>query len=129
MIIYKIEQLEDTKDLSHVDITLDELKALEEIESTQLILEENGSYIIGLFTDEYIDVVVSIFRKYDIKYSITDMTSEFKNSAPLTKIFKSKESQIKSFVFKNVTVDDVLDKINRSGMESLNEIDYMVLNK
>jgi hypothetical protein len=120
MIIYKIEQLEDTKDLSHVDITLDELKVLEGIESTQLILEENGSYVIGLITDECIDIMTSIFKKYDIKFSITDVTDQFVK----TNIFK-----IKSFVLSNVTVNDILDKINKSGIESLNEIDYIVLNK
>ena len=65
MIIYKIEQLEDTKDLSHVDITSDEEKVFEEIDQTQLILEQNGSYVIGLFTDEYIDFMIFVFRKYN----------------------------------------------------------------
>ena len=120
MIIYKIEQLEDTKDLSHIDITSDEEKVFEEIDQTQLILEQNGSHVIGLFTDEYIDFMISIFKKYNIKFSITDVTAQFVK----TNIFK-----IKSYVLSNVTVNDILDKINKSGMESLNEIDYMVLNK
>jgi len=120
MNIYKIEQFEDTEDLSHVDATPTELEVIESLESTQLILEDKGSYVIGLFTDEYIDILTSIFRKYNIKFSITDVTAQFVK----TNIFK-----IKSYVFDTVSVDDVLDKINKSGMESLNEIDYIVLNK
>jgi len=120
MNIYKIEQFEGTKDLSHVDLTSTELEVLESLELTQLILEDNGSYVIGIFTDEYIDIFTSIFRKYNVKFSITDVTAQFTK----TNIFK-----IKSYVFDTVLVDDVLDKINKSGMESLNEIDYMVLNK
>ena len=123
MIIYKIEQLEGTKDLSHVDITLDEEKKFESFESNQsnqLILEENESYLVGLFTDEFVDFLTFIFRKYNIKFSITDVTAQFVK----TNIFK-----IKSYVLSNVKVNDILDKINKSGMESLNEIDYMVLNK
>ena len=120
MIIYKIEQLEGTKDLSHIDLTLDELGVIEELESSQLVLDEKGSYVIGLFTDEYVDMITSIFRKYDVKFSIIDVTAQFVK----TNIFR-----IKPFVLSNITVNDVLDKISKSGMESLNEIDYIVINK
>ena len=120
MNIYKIEQFEGTEDLGHIDLSPTELEVIDSLESSQLILEDTGSYIIGLFTDEYISMLTSIFRKYNIKFSITDVTAQFVK----TNIFK-----IKSYVFSNVTIDDVLDKINKSGMESLNEIDYMILNK
>lgn len=129
MIIYKIEQLENTKDLSHVVIAEEELKKLEELELTQLIIEDKGSYVIGLFTDEHINMLVYIFEKYQVKFSISDITSKFISSTPFVDMFRGKEKQIKSFIFNSISVNDVLDKINQSGIESLNEIDYLVLNK
>ncbi len=120
MKILKIEQFEGAEDLSHIDLTLTELEIIESLESFQLILEDNGLCAIGLFTEEYINILTSIFRKYNVKFSITDVTAQFAK----TNIFK-----IKSYVLDNMSTDDVLDKISKSGIESLNEIDYMVLNK
>lgn len=129
MNIYKIEQFENTKDLAHIDATSEEIEMLEKVELNQLIIEDNGTYIIGLFDNEYINLINFLFNKYQIKFSITDITSQFINTTPFANMFKSKEDQIKSFIFNNMSVNDVLDKINTSGMESLNEIDYIILNK
>ena len=129
MKILKIEQLENTKDLTHVNITYEELNVIEELESSQVILQEDkGSYVIGLFTDEYIGIMTSIFKKYGIKYKITDVTSQYVKTSIIS-MFKSQEERIKSFVIDNISIDDVLDKISNSGMDSLNEMDYIVLNK
>ena len=129
MKILKIEQLETTKDLTHVDITHEELDIIEELESSQVILQEDeGSFIVGLFTDEYINTMTSIFKKYEIKFRIIDVTSQYVKTSIIS-MFKSQEDRIKSFVIDNVSIDDVLDKINESGMSSLNEMDYIVLNK
>jgi len=129
MIIYKIEQLEGTEDLSSVDISIEDLNTLEQIELNQVILEDTGVYIIGLFTDEYLTFIKCLFEKHNINYSVTDVTSQFTKNTPILNMFKGKEDQIKSFILSNVSVDDVLDKINESGIESLNEMDYIVLNK
>ena len=120
MKILKIEQFEGTEDLSHIDLTLTELEIIESLESSQLVLEDSGLCAIGLFTEEYIDILTSIFRKHNIKFSITDVTTQFAK----TNIFK-----IRPYVLNNISVDNVLDKNNKSGMESLNEIDHIVLNK
>ena len=129
MTIYKIEQFEGTEDLGSVNISFEDLNALEQLELNQVILEDTGSYVIGLFTDEYLTFIKFLFEKHDINYSVTDVTSQFIKNTPILNMFKGKEDQIKSFVLSNVSVDDILDKINKSGMESLNEMDYMVLNK
>jgi hypothetical protein len=129
MKILKIEQLETTKDLTHVDITHEELDTIEQLESSQVILQEDeGSFIVGLFTDEYISTMTSIFKKYEIKFRIIDVTSQYVKTSIIS-MFKSQEDRIKSFIINNVSIDDVLDKINESGMSSLNEMDYIVLNK
>jgi len=129
MKILKIEQLETTKDLTHVDITHEELDTIEQLESSQVILQEDeGSFIVGLFTDEYISTMTSIFKKYEIKFRIIDVTSQYIKTSIIS-MFKSQEDRIKSFIINNVSIDDVLDKINESGMSSLNEMDYIVLNK
>jgi len=129
MTIYKIEQFEGTEDLGSVNISFEDLNTLEQLELNQVILEDTGSYVIGLFTDEYLTFIKCLFDKHDINYSVTDVTSQFTKNTPILNMFKGKEDQIKSFVLSNVSVDDILDKINKSGMESLNEMDYMVLNK
>lgn len=129
MTIYKIEQFEGTEDLGSVNISFEDLNTLEQLELNQVILEDTGSYVIGLFTDEYLTFIKYLFDKYDIKHSVTDVTSQFTKNTPIFNMFKGKEDQIKSFVLNNVSIDDILDKINKSGIESLNEMDYMVLNK
>jgi len=129
MTIYKIEQFEGTEDLGSVNISFEDLNTLEQLELNQVILEDTGSYVIGLFTDEYLTFIKYLFDKYDIKHSVTDVTSQFIKNTPIFNMFKGKEDQIKSFVLNNVSIDDILDKINKSGIESLNEMDYMVLNK
>ena len=129
MKILKIEQLETTKDLTHVDITLEELDTIEQLESSQVILQEDeGSFIVGLFTDEYINTMTSIFKKYEIKFRIIDVTSQYVKTSIIS-MFKSQEDRIKSFVIDNISIDNVLDNISESGMSSLNEMDYIVLNK
>lgn len=133
MNIYKIEQLEGTKDLTHVDISLEDLNTLETLEVNQMILEDDGACVVGFFTEKYINFIVDLFKKYKVKHRITDVTSEYTNTTPIFNKFvgkyKNQENQIKSFMVSNTSIDDVLDKINKYGMESLNEVDYIVLKK
>jgi hypothetical protein len=133
MNIFKIEQLEGTKDLTHVDISLEDLDMLETLEVDQVVLEDNGICVVGFFTEKYLSFIVDLFEKHEIKYKITDVTSEYTNTTPIFNQFvgkyKNQEDQIKSFMINNTSVDDILDKISKYGMESLNEVDYVILNK
>ena len=77
MTIYKIEQLEENKDLSNIKIDSFDLEMIETFEEKETILEDNGRYSIGSFSTRYIDFIKYLFKKYNVKYKITNITSKY----------------------------------------------------
>ena len=70
-------------------------------------------------------------EKYEVKYKITDITDEHIYSSSAFEEFLNKYSDkkkdIENYILYNTSVDDVLDKINKFGIESITEIDKKIL--
>ncbi len=80
-------------DLSDIEVTDEEGKILEQLEKTENIFMDNGKMMVGIFSDQYVDYIVSLFRKYNVLYQVTNITNHY--------------------------IDNILDKISQSGINSL----------
>jgi hypothetical protein len=92
MKVYIIEQFMGP-DLSDIEVTDEEGKILEQLEKTENIFMDNGKMMVGIFSDQYVDYIVSLFRKYNVLYQVTNITNHY--------------------------IDNILDKISQSGINSL----------
>jgi hypothetical protein len=70
--VYKIEQLTDS---GPIMLEETESQKLDELESSQLIVENTNNILIGIFTDEYLEFVKQLLTKHNIEFTITDLTS------------------------------------------------------
>ena len=108
-------------------------------ELTECLDEKDQEYIgftddddLFIRLDEYkVDKIVRVFKKYFI-FSKTDVTDkvisgEMQNLYPEVERFTPK--LFENFRLDNTTIDDVLDKINEKGIESLDDLDKRVLSK
>jgi len=92
MKVYIIEQFMGP-DLSDIEITDEEGQILEQLEQTENIFMDNGKMMVGIFSDQYVDYIISLFRKYNVLYQVTNVTNHY--------------------------IDNVLDKISQFGIHSL----------
>jgi len=97
-------------------------------------LEDDVNWIeptIGIFSEEFIVFIKSMCEKYEVKYKITDITDEYIYSSSAFEEFLNKYSDkrkdIEKYILYNTSVDDVLDKINKFGIDSMTEIDKKIL--
>jgi len=108
-------------------------------ELTECLDEKDQEYIgftdsddLFVRLDEYkVKKIEAIFKKYFIfcKTDVTDkvISGEMQKLYPEVERFTPK--LFENFRLDNTTIDDVLDKINEKGIDSLDEIDKKVLNK
>lgn len=97
-------------------------------------LEDDDNWIdptIGIFSEEFLDFIKSMCEKYEVKYKITDITDEHIYSSSAFEEFLNKYSDkkkdIENYILYNTSVDDILDKINKFGIDSITEIDKKIL--
>ena len=97
-------------------------------------LEDDDNWIdptIGIFSEEFLDFIKSMCEKYEVKYKITDITDEHIYSSSAFEEFLNKYSDkkkdIENYILYNTSVDDILDKINKFGIDSMTEIDKKIL--
>lgn len=102
MKIHEIKQYTGSS-LSWIDITKEEIDTLKELEKKQIIFIDEDEITKGIFTDEYVNFVVCLFKKYNIPFSIEDLTSDY--------------------------IDEILDKISAFGIDSLEEKEKLILNQ
>lgn len=86
---------------------------------------ENVSYI---YTDEKnINSIVEILYSNEVKFKYSDITQ-----AILTEEYKFKDKEFRNlqinYIEKNIKLDDILDKINKKGIDSLSELELNYLN-
>ena len=86
---------------------------------------ENVSYI---YTDEKnINSIVEILYSNEVKFKYSDITQ-----AILTEEYKFKNKEFRklqiNYIEKNIKLDDILDKINKKGIDSLSELELIYLN-
>ncbi len=68
--------------------------------------------------------VEDLLIKHSVKFKTEDITERFMHGE-----VEVDDEQFKSYFNKNLTVDMVLDKICKAGIESLSELDRIVLKK
>lgn len=93
---------------------------------------ENGEDMIYLFsTIEKHEELYNILKKYDVLLSYKNLTSTFLYQKDLNPIFQGQifKEILVNFLNNNLDKDMILDKINNFGIESLNEVDYKILQK
>jgi hypothetical protein len=134
--IYQITILEDVEninsndnDFSHPffeDITL----SLNEKDTNYIGFSDNDEMFVRLDTIK-LKRVVDIMKKYFV-IDIKDVSDKV-ISGEIQKLYPEVESVtpklFKNFRLDNGTVDDILDKINETGINSLDKIDKKILKK
>lgn len=70
-----------------------------------------------------------LFGKHNVKFTFKDVTNDILTYKITQEDFKNKNASFyfDLFLKKNLSVDDVLDKINEQGIDSLNDIEKNVL--
>lgn len=97
-----------------------------------LILDDSDNETDNLFIFNTISVIENVKTFFIKNQSLLEFEIKTKDYLIFKKIdpilFEDENYKILlSFLKKNLTVDDVLDKINYSGIESLNDLDHKVL--
>jgi hypothetical protein len=116
--------------------TTEEIDSLEKFEDDGHEVElESGSIlepILSVFTEECLDYIMSLIDKYGVICKVIDLTDEYTKSDSVFEEFLSKypdkRKNIEDLILYDMTVDDVLDKINKFGIDSLTKIDKEILN-
>jgi hypothetical protein len=75
--------------------------------------------------------IYDLFTQYDILNSYKNLTKEFLYQENLNSIFNEGDFKevLVNFLNNNLDQDTILDKINELGIDSLNEVDYKILQK
>jgi hypothetical protein len=76
--------------------------------------------------DYRFNIISAVFKKYFV-LSIADVTDDVMNGKILIEYPEVNKELFEEFRLDNTTLDDVLDKINKFGIESLDYIDKMIL--
>ena len=139
MKIIKIDYIDVPKELidnGRSVFSQEERDLMEEFdENLQYIeLEDDDNWVdptIGIFSEEFLDFIKSMCEKYEVKYKITDITDQYIYSSSAFEEFLNKYSDkkkdIENYILYNTSVDDILDKINKFGIDSMTEIDKKIL--
>lgn len=98
-------------------------------ENKYLGFTDNDDVFVRL-NDYKVSIISDVFTKHGFEFEILDVTEEV-IKGNIQKEYPEVEAltpQIfEDFRHENTTIDDVLDKINETGIDSLDEIDKMIL--
>jgi len=75
-----------------------------------------------LCAEEVLEYVVALFYKYEVKFSIEDITNDF-----LIGRVSIDDNDFQKYLLENLDIDTILDKINEFGIESLTKTDIEIL--
>ena len=132
MNIYKIEHSkeEEAKAKHKLFSEYDRIKVMTVADNTIELLEE-PCISIRIYKADQIQILIDIIEKYNMTYTLNDVTSEYisniTNFNNFLDQYPDQKDDIKLFMINCMTIDDVLDKINEFGIESLNEVDKVIL--
>lgn len=106
---------------------------LDDSDEGNFVVEDvDGLDYLFLRVEDYkVDKICKVLDNY-IRYQIKEITKDLLiGNHDLNYIIEKEEFKpfFDSFRIDNTTIDDVLDKINNKGFESLDEIDKTILNK
>jgi hypothetical protein len=91
-----------------------------------------GKDMLYVFLDvDKHEEIYKLLKKYDVLISYKNLTSIFLYQKDLNPIFDGGEFKkiLNNFLESNLDKDTVLDKILDMGIDSLNEVDYKILQK
>lgn len=140
MKIIRIEYIEIPQEIidgGRDAFTTEEVENLEQFEDNGHEVELENGYgfepILSVFTEECLHYVMSLIDKYEVVCRVIDLTDEYTKSDSvfeefLTK-YPDKRKDIEDLILYDMNVDDVLDKINKFGIDSITKIDRLILNK
>jgi hypothetical protein len=100
------------------------------IESMVFDNSHKGGDYIFIFSDmDKINKLSDLFEKHKILLDFQLKTKEYLCQENVHEVFNDPDYRevLNNFLIDNLSVDDVLDKINKSGTQSLNEMDHFVL--
>ena len=125
--INKVETV-DIDDFSH-PLYSDLTNCLSEHEQKYLGFTKNEDLFIRL-PDFQVEKILSVFTKHNFDFKITDVSDKV-ISGDIQKKYPEVEELtpliFEDFRLDNATVDDILDKINEKGIDSLDNIDKKIL--
>lgn len=109
-----------------------ELSSFLDIEDQKYIgFNENEDMFIRLL-DYKVDKVCDILNKNGFVFIKNDITQEVINGEAQIKypeVNKLTPQLFENFRLENTSIDDILDKINQKGIQSLDDIDKSILSK
>jgi hypothetical protein len=88
-------------------------------------ISEESSLIVNCKGD--CSLYFEILDKSGVNYKIEDMTSLYFRNELIKFIPESEFDNFNKFLYNSLSIDDVLDKISQSGIDSLNQLEKMVL--
>jgi 6-pyruvoyl-tetrahydropterin synthase len=124
----KVDLPEDDEKFTHPfynDITI----CLDEDDDKYIGFTDDDDMFINL-SEVKVNNIANVLNKYNAEFTITDVTEkvisgEIQKSYPEVEILTP--DLFKNFRIDNTEIDQILDKINNSGIESLDEVDKVIL--
>jgi hypothetical protein len=126
----KLVDTGNTDDFTHP--IYGELSQLIEKDEQCLIGFTDSEDLVARVLDFKLKEICSLFEKHGFEFDVIDVTQEvingqFQKEYPEVQVLTP--NIFDDFRFDYLTVDDVLDKINETGIDSLDDIDKKILKK
>jgi len=131
MFVYKINTNLTKSEAENLykTLSIQEIEELESYDMKAYDVEINGKMSSYVIISRLTLVKIMIFlRQKEIKFTYEDISSKvFLNQITFDDEAFNKE--IQKFIEENITIDDILDKINLLGINSLTNIDKKILSQ
>lgn len=131
MFVYKIDTKLKKSEAENLykNLSLQEIEDLESYDMMAYDVETDGKMSSYIITTRYVLTrIILFFRQKNINFEYEDITdSVFFNLVKFTDDSFSKN--IENFIKENITIDNILDKINLLGIDSLTDVDRKKLKK
>jgi hypothetical protein len=126
--LLKFTKLVDIEDVKH-PIYNDFTNCLNPEDVRYVGFTENDDVFIRL-NDYKVDTFANIFTKYGFEFDVLDVTDSVikgKTQKKYPEVEKLTPYLFEDFRVETTSIDDILDKINETGMDSLDKIDKNIL--
>lgn len=130
--LLKIEYHINSNDLDNLladKMTDEEKKWAQNLSKTypneSILTFENKVLDFLLIDDETYSRVKKMLDRIGVNYLVEDITDEYVNGSK--KISGMLKEQLDSFIIKNTTIDDILDRINEVGIEKISLLEKKFL--
>jgi hypothetical protein len=134
LFLFKTKNLLDKRDKSKMEKFFGELLDPYDYDYMATITEDDIDVFVCCFDYDKIKLMENILTEYNILVSCQDITDDlikFNIPNEVSKIMEDHPENkwiVEDFILFNLDLDNVLDKISESGLESLNKIEKRFLN-